>query len=307
MTAYAPYGVRYECAEFGLSVWDRPSPLGPIRLYSDAPRERGVVFLHGVGQSWASWTPLLQAARELDLDTSAWVLVDLPGFGGSADLPDRVTLESVGAAVLGALGAHGLREIAVVGHSMGGFLVLDLLARASAGQATPAITGGLALSGAYAGIVDFVNKPLALTRRRPALAAAWSGLWFGSLLGSRPAKVLARSSWAVAGFARTLKLVAAHPRQLPRSFVKSLLVEVRPRSFRIAARTGVDYDCARTWSRIRLPVTAVFGETDRLVDAEDRRVLAQSCPSARIVVLPDTGHFTPIERPHEVARLVAEL
>src|SRR5690349_1691011 len=131
MSAYAPYGVSYECADFGLTAYARPSPLGTLRLYSGPPTERGVVFLHGVGQSWASWTPVLQAARSAGIDTSSWVFLDLPGFGHSADLPGPVTLPDVGDAVLAALAAHGLREVTFVGHSMGGFLALDLMSRSA--------------------------------------------------------------------------------------------------------------------------------------------------------------------------------
>src|SRR5689334_20872046 len=104
MSTYSPFGISYDWAAFGLVAVDRPSPMGSLRLYSSpAPSERAVVFLHGVGQSWASWTPVLQAASELDVDTSSWVLLDLPGFGASAALPDKATLPMVGSAILAAL------------------------------------------------------------------------------------------------------------------------------------------------------------------------------------------------------------
>jgi pimeloyl-ACP methyl ester carboxylesterase len=280
--------------------------MGSIRVYSAEPPERGVVFLHGVGQSWASWTPVLQAALEAHIDSSSWVIVDLPGFGASADLPEEATLESVGAALLAALAAHGLQEITLVGHSMGGFLALDMLARASVAPTTPVIGGAIVLSGAYAGIVEFVNSPLALARKRPAVATAYSGLWLGSLMGTRPAQFIARNRMARSALSVLMKPVAAHPRDLPDSFVRSLMTELRPRAFRIAARTGIDYDCALEWSKIRLPLLAVFGDEDHLVGAEDRRRLEVACPAATSIVLPDTGHFAPIERPHEVAALVAE-
>lgn len=307
MSDYAPFDVTYDCAAFGLFASDRPSPLGNLRVYAAALSDRAVVFLHGVGQSWASWTPVLEAARELQLDTSNWVVLDLPGFGHSADLPGEVSLESVGTAILAMLAELGLKEVTLVGHSMGGFLALDMLARASVAQPTPALEGAVVLSGAYAGIVDFVNTPLSLARRRPGVAAASTGMWLASLFGAGPARLVARSKLALAVIAPFLKPVSAHPRKLPQSFIKSLMLEVRPRAFRIAARTGVDYDCAEVWSKISLPVTAVFGAADHLVDDEDRRALEVACPSATVVVLPETGHFTPIERPHEVAGLVAGL
>lgn len=306
MSSYAPYGVSYEPGEFGLSAFDRASPMGRVRLYSSAKIETGVVFLHGTGQSWASWTPVLQAARERDVDISNWVLLDLPGFGASADLPDNATLEGVGQALLAALAGHGLNEVTLVGHSMGGFLALDMLARASAASTTPTITGAVVLSGAYGGIVDFVNSPLIFARKRRTVAAVYSGLWLGSLLGSGPARSLARNSLAQSSLATLLKPVAAHPRELPPSFITSIMLEVRPRSFRIAARTGIDYDCAHEWSKIQLPLTAVFGDVDQLVDAEDRKVLEGACPATRSVVLSDTGHFAPIEHPHEVVNVVVE-
>ncbi|MEZ5095947.1 MAG: alpha/beta hydrolase [Nocardioides sp.] len=259
----------------------------------------GVVFLHGTGQTWATWTPLLAAAEARGVAVDDWVLLDLPGFGGSDDLPAGASLASVGRTLLAALAGHGLHEALLVGHSMGGFLTLDMLSRAATAPTMPQLTGGVVVSGAYAGIVDVVNHPLRTARARPAVAALYTVLRVGSSLPTLPSTVVdARATRAL--MSAVLAPVAAHPAALPDGFVRSLLTEVRPDAFRIASRTGVGYDCARAWAAIDRPLTVLFGAADRLVAAPDRRALSRACPAAVVRVLPEAGHFAHVEQPDAV-------
>jgi 3-oxoadipate enol-lactonase len=57
--------------------------------------------------------------------------------------------------------------------------------------------------------------------------------------------------------------------------------------------------------RIAVPVLLVTGDEDGVAPPQAVRALAErlhGAPSARVVVLPRCGHWTPIERPEECAR-----
>ena len=58
--------------------------------------------------------------------------------------------------------------------------------------------------------------------------------------------------------------------------------------------------------RIRVPVLVVRGErSDTLFPGAARR-MARELPDARVVEIPGTTHFVPMEQPGEVARLTLE-
>jgi pimeloyl-ACP methyl ester carboxylesterase len=59
------------------------------------------------------------------------------------------------------------------------------------------------------------------------------------------------------------------------------------------------------YTRIDPPVTLVYGDED-WSRRSDRQANLQSVPSARDLVLPETGHFAALERPDEVARILLE-
>jgi pimeloyl-ACP methyl ester carboxylesterase len=57
------------------------------------------------------------------------------------------------------------------------------------------------------------------------------------------------------------------------------------------------------YARISVPVTLVYGDHDWSRPA-DRQANIDSVPAARYILLRDTGHFTALEAPHEVARIL---
>lgn len=90
-----------------------------------APAKASVVFLHGVGQDHTMWVlPTRYFARH---DRNALAL-DLPGHGRSGGEPLK-TIEEMADWVVEFLDAAGVGEAAIVGHSMGSLVALDLAAR----------------------------------------------------------------------------------------------------------------------------------------------------------------------------------
>ena len=62
----------------------------------------------------------------------------------------------------------------------------------------------------------------------------------------------------------------------------------------------------RRLRRVRIPVLVVWGESDRVVDPDYGRVYAQSFPDARFQLIPEAGHLPQIEQPERLLTLVWE-
>lgn len=56
---------------------------------------------------------------------------------------------------------------------------------------------------------------------------------------------------------------------------------------------------------VRCPTLVVAGEQDALAPVAAHREIADAVPGARLETLPGTGHLSPLERPAEVAELLA--
>ena len=89
------------------------------------PGSESVVFIHGVGQDHTIWVlPVRYFARH-DRNVLA---VDLPGHGRSSGSPLE-TIEEMADWVVETLDSAGIERAALVGHSMGSLVALDVAAR----------------------------------------------------------------------------------------------------------------------------------------------------------------------------------
>jgi pimeloyl-ACP methyl ester carboxylesterase len=60
--------------------------------------------------------------------------------------------------------------------------------------------------------------------------------------------------------------------------------------------------------RLTVPTIVIAGELDKLTPPSHARRIAEALPQLeRLIVLPDTGHMAPLERPREVSDALAEL
>ena len=62
----------------------------------------------------------------------------------------------------------------------------------------------------------------------------------------------------------------------------------------------------RRLRRVRIPALVVWGESDGVIDPEYGRVYAQSFPDARFQLIPEAGHLPQIEQPERLLTLVWE-
>jgi len=62
----------------------------------------------------------------------------------------------------------------------------------------------------------------------------------------------------------------------------------------------------RRLGRVRIPALVVWGESDGVVDPDYGRAYAQALPNARFALIPEAGHLPQIEQPERLLALVWE-
>lgn len=242
---------------------------------SDAPP---VLLVHGFpldGRMWGAVAGTL--ARR-------WrVLVpDLRGFGTSPPAPARWTIEDCAADLEETLRDGKASPCAAVGFSMGGYAVLALAARA------PTLLAGIALVDSKA-----EADGEAARRERTASAARVASEGTGWLVEGMTPRLFDPETLAsdTALVAQVRALMAAQPA----ASVRTAILAMRDRP----PRTDLV-------ERLDLPFHVLSGSSDRLTPPQEGAALAARAVLGAHREIPGAGHLAPMEKPGEVAALLAE-
>jgi pimeloyl-ACP methyl ester carboxylesterase len=69
-----------------------------------------------------------------------------------------------------------------------------------------------------------------------------------------------------------------------------------------------DMDLWDAVAHLAIPTLVVAGDRDRLTPPDHARRIVEELPEpAGLIVLPETGHMSPLERPHELCAALASL
>ncbi|WP_375385872.1 alpha/beta fold hydrolase [uncultured Microbacterium sp.] len=280
-----------------------PTSLG--RIVVRAGRRRpgsttATILLHGAAGSWTTWTPLVAASDRVSSPLSDLIIPDLPGWGESGPLPEGVSVRDVSSAIIELARALGYTSWRVVGHSLGGFIALDLAA------AAPSATLSVALvSPSGAGVVDAVRRPVRGGIRLAPFAGMLLTMRLFAALGPI-GRALVRTLHRFGALRALSAPLFAHPSTIHGSVIDALAGELRPASFARAAALAGSYDLS-TWRRITCPVGAVRGVVDVFAGATDAATFAAFIPGFHEVALQDAGHFAHLERPSAVLAVISAL
>ena len=194
--------------------------------------------------------------------------LDLPGHGRS-DRPGCRTVAHYAATVSAFINAVGAPAIVLAGHSMGGAIALTVALE------PPAALRGLVLMSV--GPRMRVNDTL--------LGGCLSNL-------EMAADFIADYGFTVA------------PDELRHKTRQALLATGATTTFG-AFRACRRFDARAQLAGIDLPALIISGDDDRLTPPRQMDALAAGLPQARRARFQDAGHFVMLERPDEVAALVA--
>jgi pimeloyl-ACP methyl ester carboxylesterase len=240
-----------------------------------------VLLLHGWASAKESWRATIAA-----LAPYARVLApDLPGHGTAA-LQGPARMAELAGAVAALCSTQGVERAAVVGHSMGGNVAVELA------LAHPECVGRLVL----------VN---------PALQGADMPIYTRSYLHKQYGWAMLRAAMAVA---TGLDALAD---RVPARYAVPLLI--RPlRRYRQFARHDPDAlsrllaglmsnPLRERLPQLRVPTTVVAGRFDPLVPIGHSRRLAAAIPGAQLFVMRQAGHDPMYECPQAFAQLLLEI
>ncbi|MGI9183696.1 MAG: alpha/beta fold hydrolase [Solirubrobacteraceae bacterium] len=256
-----------------------------------------VVLAHGWTEELAFWGPVIRRLRAAGLRTVAY---DLRGHGASDAATDRdYSLERFGedleAVLVAATPEQQLATVA--GHSLGAMSIAAWAEHHDVGaRARAAALINVGLGDLIAGHLLFGE--LAKRLESPLLSRFVLGSRASLLPFSTPLQQ-AMIRHAAFGPTATAGQVA---------FFEQMLVGTAPDVRAAAGVALTDMDLWHAVARLTVPTLVVAGERDRLTPPAHARRIAQALPdSAGLIVLPETGHMSPLERPQEIATALIEL
>ncbi|MEI6620981.1 MAG: alpha/beta hydrolase [Actinomycetes bacterium] len=282
--------------------------LGSARLFVRHAEPIGsttepAVFVHGLGGSATNWTDLMGGLRDV-LDGYA---VDLPGFGRSpvSDAGSEDYTPAGHAAVVAEYIRHsfGGRPVHVFGNSLGGAVAVQLGAR------HPELVRTMTL--VSPALPD--RMPMLSNISMPVVAIPRLGEWMNRRMAGRP---------AVDRAVAMVDMCWAEPSRVSPARRADLITDIEERdqldhaqpvmlaSLRGLVATFFDESDDKPWSlagRIDVPVIAVYGRDDKLVNPRAAFRASKAFPNARVVVIPDSGHVSQMEHPDLIADLWREL
>jgi pimeloyl-ACP methyl ester carboxylesterase len=226
-----------------------------------------LIFIHGAGGSFLSWHPHL---RRLDGETV--YTIDLPGHGNSDGI-GRQSMQDYADDVLQFIAENQIQKPILVGHSMGGAIVLTL-----ALQQLNKITG-LALLGTAAKL--------------------------------RVSSVILEKAKDANTFADAVQLVNEYsfnpdaPKDLIRLSIEAML-KLNPKTLLGDFLACDSFDVTGKLNVIQVPTLILCGTLDVMTPPKFSKSLAEQIPQSQLHLLERTGHMLMLEQPDAVAKLLKQ-
>ena len=233
----------------------------------DAPP---LVFLHGIGGAARAWRGQLDYFAD-SYHCIAW---DMPGYGSSVPLP-VVSISSLADALVDFLHATGADRPVIVGHSIGGMIVQQLLTD------EPLIANAVVLAQTSPAFgkpdgdwqKQFINARLGPLDRGETLVTLAPSL----------VKELVGHDADAAGLALARDCMAAVPEQTYRATMLALM----------------GFDLRHALKEISVPTLLLSGSRDNNAPAPMMAKMATYIPGSVYVELEGVGHLANLERPDE--------
>jgi pimeloyl-ACP methyl ester carboxylesterase len=236
----------------------------PIRYHVEGPAKNAgpaLVFVH----CWSCDRHLWDEQVAHFATSHRVVTLDLAGHGESGQGRKEWTIPAFGQDVASVVRALGLRKVILIGHSMGGPVILEA-ARALPGRVVGLVPVDTLLDAAKAGDPQQVDAFLAPLR--------------------------ADYKPAIAKFARAAMFVPTTDPKLIEKIIAEM--QSRPPAIAIAALAhAFTYDARPALREIKAPIHAINGDKYP-TDVEGNRKLA---PQYQMTLMKGTGHYLMLEDP----------
>ena len=232
-----------------------------------------VLMLHGIGGGRQAFAHQMAPLAAAGFHAVAW---DMPGYGHSS-LVDPYTFETLAGQCLELIDVLDPERLVLVGHSLGGMIVQEVVARAPASVVSR--IAGLVLAGTSA-----------------AFGKA-DGDWQRRFVEERTAPLDAGRSMAEMAKQLVAQMVAPEVTEAARAEAIAVMAGVPPRSYRLALQALMGFDRRALLPSLDMPVLLVAGSDDRNAPPAVMQGMAERIPKSTYRCLERCGHLMPFEQP----------
>ncbi len=256
--------------------------LGPTEDETGMP----IVFVHGLGGCWQNWLENIpHFARNHRV-----LALDLPGFGHSPMPPWEISIESHGRLLHDFCEALGVRDAAVVGNSMGGFIAAEALIQEPERFSKLVLISAAGISHARA-----VRGPAVTAARMMAIVTP---RLFG--LDERRLRRPGLRHWLMAQ-------VFYAPLELRYELIYEFVHSGPGTDGFLPAVAGLNgYDFLDRLQEVETPAWIVWGRNDHVVPPADSAGYGDRLRNSRTSIYDKTGHCAMAERPVRFNRELEE-
>ena len=230
-----------------------------------------VLMLHGIGGGHLSFAPQVETLASSGYRAVAW---DMPGYGRSPPI-EPYTFKGLAESCIALIEGLKCRDVTLVGHSMGGMVAQEVVAR------RPELVNRLVLCGTSASF----GKP--------------DGDWQREFVAQRTAPLDAGQS--MAQLAEVLVPQMIGPGSLPEGvrLAQHCMGLVNPSTYRRALQALVTFDRREALARILVPTLLLAGEHDRNAPPAVMKKMAQAIAGSTYLEMAGIGHLQNLEAPDE--------
>jgi pimeloyl-ACP methyl ester carboxylesterase len=230
-------------------------------------------MLHGIGGGSSAFAPQLESFSSQGFRAVAW---DMPGYGSSAPIEPYTFkgLAHSAATLIESLDPSGEKApVILLGHSMGGMVAQELIAR------RPGLVRALILSGTSAAF----GRP--------------DGAWQQRFIAERTAPLDAGQSMAEVAAKLVPGMLGAAAIPEGARLAREVMGAVHAATYRAALSALVTFDRKEALSGIRVPTLLIAGAEDKNAPPTVMQSMARRIAGAEYVELAGIGHIANLEAP----------
>lgn len=243
-----------------------------------------MVLISGLGYSLWQWHKMVPFLAEY----FQVITFDNRGVGQSDKPAGPYTAQMLAADTVGLLDALHVEKAVVMGHSMGGFI-----AQAMALDFPQLVEKLILCSTNFGGPHHVPVTPEAMKVLTDVSSDAVTRFKNGLVVSTAP-------GWAERNAQMIQEWIewrSANP------------IQPGPYQAQLAIGLGLLPEAAAfedKLPRLRIPTLILFGEHDKVVPPENATLLSKKIANSKVVILPEAGHFFPMEIPEAASRAVIE-
>jgi pimeloyl-ACP methyl ester carboxylesterase len=260
-----------------------------INIVEEPGKGRGTaILIHGWSSSHFAMSPLVPTLA----DKYRCISVDLPGFGESPKLAERVTIPRYAAIIAALIEELSPGEpVTLVGHSMGGMIsVTTALTRPELVERMILICP--TLSGHLSFMIDLTLFPFVMLERYRLTNALVTAL--------EPFVPLTDRLLRPVLFADRTRITIADYERIKQDVRRRDQGRIRAECFTAMRQ----HDLRERITQVETPTLIIWGMEDNTVPLRDASIVAEEWPDADLRIIPNAGHWPHFETPHVTATYI---